>query len=202
MISRLTRSNAKKQIAFLLFLRDFIKDPIRIGAISESSIVLAKAMVNNLGIEPEDSVVEFGPGTGAFTKQIHKRTNRYLGIERHSGFTEILNRRFPDLNFVNGLAEDGFHHYQRTELPLPKVIICGLPLAIWPDELQDPIIETLDKLMTTGCTFRIYQYAHSFLFPPAIRFRQKMDDLLGPYHRSRVVLRNLPPAFILTWSRK
>ncbi|NIR52804.1 hypothetical protein GWO43_29695 [candidate division KSB1 bacterium] len=202
MITRLERTNFEKQIRFFIFLKDFIKDPVRIGAISESSAVLANAMINNLMIDSGDSVVELGPGTGVFTRQIRKKTNVYLGIERNPRFTQILKRRFPSLNFVNGLAEDGFEHHKETGLPPPKAIVCGLPLAIWPNDLQDPIISVLDDLMKPGCIFRTFQYAHSFILPPAIRFRRKMNELFGPCHRSRVILRNLPPAFILTWCRE
>jgi phospholipid N-methyltransferase len=184
-----------------MFLRDFLKDPVSIGAISQSSNTLARAMISNLVIEPGDCVVELGPGTGVFTRQIREKTNAYLGIERNPRFTQLLDRRFPELNFVNGRAEDGLYHYEEIGLPPPKVIVCGLPLAIWSAELQDPIINVVDSLMTPGCIFRTFQYAHSFAFPLAIRFRSKMNVLCGRCRRSPLVLRNLPPAFILTWSR-
>lgn len=201
MISRLSRINLDRHLAFFLFLRDFLKDPVAIGAISESSKAMARAMMEDLKINFGDPVMEFGPGTGVFTKKIREKTNIYLGIERNLRFTQLLDRRFPDMKFVNGLAEDGFSHYKATGLPPPKVIICGLPLAIWVDELQDAIIENLENLMTPGCVFRTFQYAHSFAFPLAIRFRHKMNLLCGQYERSPIVLRNLPPAFILTWQR-
>ncbi len=111
--------NLQKSLPFFIFLRDFMKDPIRVGAISPSSSVLARAMINNIAIDPEDSVVELGPGTGAFTQQIREKTKVYLGIERNPRFTQILNRRFPDLNFVNGLAENGYHHHKDIGLPPP-----------------------------------------------------------------------------------
>jgi len=183
-------------------LKDFIKDPVGIGAISESSAALAREMIDDLPITPGDPVVELGPGTGVFTRQIHEKTGTYHGIERNPRFTRLLDQRFPDLTFVNGLAEDGFELYSGMGLPPPKVIVCGLPLAIWARDLQDCVIDEIDNLMTSGCIFRTFQYAHSFGFPLAIRFRRKMNALLGPCQRSRIVLRNLPPAFILTWFRE
>jgi len=193
--------NLQKSLPFFIFLRAFMKDPIRVGAISPSSNVLARAMINNIAIDPEDSVVELGPGTGAFTQQICEKTKVYLGIERNPRFTQILNRRFPDLNFVNGLAENGYHHHKEIGLPPPKLVVCSLPVTMWSNELQDPIIDVLDNLMNPGCILRSFQYVHSFVTPPAIRFRREMNMLLGPCQRSCVVLRNLPPAFILTWRR-
>ncbi len=201
MLTRLAKLDLRKQIYVLYFLRDFIKDPVGVGAISGSSEALARAMVDSLQIAPGDPVIELGPGTGAFTEQIRMKTNVYLGIERSPRFTRILYKRFPDLRFVNGLAEDGFEHYSLMGLPPPKAIVSGLPLAIWSPELQDSVIAALDSLMTPGCTFRTFQYAHSFAFPLAIRFRREMNARFGPFQRSRIVLRNLPPAFILTWSR-
>ena len=201
MISRLLKTTIEKKETSFIFLKDFIKAPQKIGAIWQSSGAMARAIIADLMIGPEDAVVELGPGTGVFTRQIREKTRIYLGIEQNLTFTRILNRRFPDLNFINGLAEDGFHHYQELGFPSPRVIISGLPLAIWPGEQQDAVIEALDSLMEPGCIFRTFQYAHSYVFPPAIRFRRRMNALFGTHQRSPLVLRNLPPAFILTWRR-
>lgn len=201
MISRLLKTSLEKKTASFVFLKDFIKDPLKIGAIWESSDAMARAMIDDLAIGPEDAVMELGPGTGVFTRQIREKTKIYVGIEQSPEFTRILDRRFPDLNFINGLAEDGFDHYQELGFPPPKVIISGLPLAIWPNEQQDAIVKVLDNLMEPGCIFRTFLYVHSYVFSPAIRFRRKMNALCGPYYRSPIVLRNLPPAFILTWQR-
>ncbi len=201
MISRLQNINLKERISFPVFFRDFISAPVKIGAITQSSNVLAKAMIDNLALNPRATVIELGPGTGVLTEQIYEKTNNYLGIEQSPRFTQFLNRRFPELDFVNGLAEDGVYHYKNNGMSPPDVIICSLPLAGWSTETQDLILNTLDSLMQPGGIFRMFQYAHSYFFPGAIQFRRNMSALFGPHRRSSVVLWNLPPAFVLTWQR-
>jgi phosphatidylethanolamine/phosphatidyl-N-methylethanolamine N-methyltransferase len=194
-------ASAEKSVPFSLLVKDFLKDPANIGTISQSSSALAGAMTDNLCLQPTDVVVEFGPGTGAITAHIRRHTHNYLGIERNPRFTSMLQGRFPDLHFVNGLAENSSQHHLDLGLAPPKAIVCGLPLSLLPAQAQDSIIAALDPLMPSGCTFRAYQYAHSYLFPPAIRFRRKMNSFLGPAKPNRLVLRNLPPAYVLTWHR-
>ena len=184
-----------------LFMKDFVIDPIKIGAIFPSSTRLAKAMLNNLRIEEGDAVVELGPGTGAFTSMISKKTSVYLGIEQNFRFSKLLHQRFPELLFIHGLAEECHLHYPKVGFPLPKVIICGLPVSLWSEKMQESLLEVLEELMDQNCIFRMFQYAHSFIIPSAFRFRKKMKARFGPYTRSPVVLGNLPPAFILTWKR-
>ena len=191
-----------KKMIFFQFLKTFVQDPINIGAIFPSSNALAEAMIKNILIGPSDSILELGPGTGVFTQKILEKTNLYLGIERNPRFAKLLNKRFPELNIVNGLAEDGYDLYNETGLPSPRMIVCGLPLAIWSKQLQDQIIEVLDNLMEKGSVCRTFQYAHSFMVPPAVRFRNKMNNLFRPYQKSPVILQNFPPAFILTWHRR
>jgi len=67
-----------------VFLRQFITSPRSVGAILPSSAALAEAMVAPIDFAKGPTIVEFGPGTGAFTRTIAQRLRppgRYLGIE-------------------------------------------------------------------------------------------------------------------------
>ena len=54
----------------LLFARRWLKDPMKVGAVAPSSPVLARAMVKALDLEPGQTCLEIGPGTGAFTEHL------------------------------------------------------------------------------------------------------------------------------------
>jgi hypothetical protein len=56
-------------------------------------------------------------------------------------------------------------------------------------------------MMKPGTVFRTFQYLHSWPLPAAIRFRNKMNRRFGPCRISRPIMRNLPPALVLSWSR-
>lgn len=188
----------------MYFLKAFLNDPGAIGAISPSSQALARAMIDDLDIEPGDGVLELGPGTGAFTGEIRRilgGPNDYLGVERDAGFARVLRERFPDLNIVNGLAEDASQCYEDGRLRRPKAILCGLPLSIQRRETLDSIVAVADELMDAGSEFRTFFYLHALPLPAAIYFRQRMDAVFGERTSSRVVLRNLPPASVLAWRR-
>lgn len=185
------------------FLAGLMRNPMQIGAIAPSSEALALAIVGELDLSPGDLILELGPGTGSFTRQIARVLpdgGAYLGIERDASFVRFLRIEFPRLRFVNGSAEDLDELQNRTGGP-PRVIISGLPFATLGSEVSDNIIEALDRLMTPGSVFRTMQYIHAWPMPSATRFRRRMTSHFGDYHRSKAILYNLPPAFVLTWRR-
>ena len=54
----------------LAFMREFVKAPHVVAAIAPSSPRLAKKMIDGLDLRGAGVVVEFGPGTGTFTKAV------------------------------------------------------------------------------------------------------------------------------------
>ena len=69
--------------------------------------------------------------------------------------------------------------------------------------MQDGVIAALSEMLPAGSggQFRTFQYVHAYPLPTAVRFRRRMAAIFGPCQRSAVVVRNLPPAFVLSWSR-
>ena len=188
----------------LIFLKAFLRDPVGIGALAPSSRILAREMVRGLKLKDGETILELGPGTGSFTTQIHRiipGPEAYLGIEREPVFVKLLNRRFPDLHFATAPAEKIGAIYEQSGLTQVKVIISSLPFTGVKSSMHDIIIESIDPLMAPGCIFRTFQYVHTYRLPSAVRFRNKMRGISGRYHRSQVILRNFPPAFVLTWTR-
>ncbi len=54
-----------------LFLTlEFIKKPLVIGTITPSSKKLAKRVMERIDFSSAETIVEYGPGTGVFTKEI------------------------------------------------------------------------------------------------------------------------------------
>ena len=189
------------------FLAAFARNPKHVGAIAPSSDALAAAMVEDLQISANKTIVEFGPGTGSFTKAINKRfakqgcEGNYLGIERDEAFVRHLRRRFPDMNFVHGSAEKLPIYHQKSDLPPVGGVVSGLPFASLPITVQDSITSMLDDLLLPGTVFRTFQYVHAYPLPTAVRFRRRMQNLGLKMARRKVIWCNLPPAYVLTWTR-
>ncbi len=187
---------------FFKFLRAFLKNPGSVGAIVPSAPELARAMVAGLALRAGDTVLELGPGTGAFTEKIRAMLPpgaHYLGIEREQAFVELLEAQYPDLRFVNGSAERAFQIHAASGFGDVKVIVSSLPFATLNADVRNNIIADLEQFMTPRCIFRTFQYVHAFPLPAAVRFRNAMEVRFGACTRSRAVLPNVPPAYVLTW---
>ena len=188
------------------FLAAAVKSPGRVGAVAPSSRHLAAAMLRGIELDHGSTVIEFGPGTGPFTRAVRiamPTRSRYLGIERDEKFVKLLRDRHPDMPVVHGSAEDAARHVADAQLDPAtiKLILCGLPFASLPATVQRNVVNALDQLLPPGSHFRTFQYIHAYPLPTAARYRRMMAERFGPVTRSPVVLRNLPPAFVLSWSR-
>lgn len=186
------------------FFTRFLRHPMRVGAIAPSSRHLARAMVEGLEVGPGQAVVEFGPGTGSFTSAIRTRLPdpaHYLGIEQDGKFTKIVRQRFNDLRFAEDSAEQAPKLVREAGLGEVAAIICGLPFASLPPRVQDGVVAAIDALLGPGGEFRTFQYAHAWPLPTAARYRRRMTALLGPPDRRGPIWLNVPPAFVLTWTK-
>lgn len=185
------------------FLQAFLKNPGTVGSITPSSPELARRMVAGLRPDENNVVLELGVGTGAITKflqEIVPNDGSYLGIELDRSLVRSLKRNYPFLQIVRGNALEAFDIHSRSGLGKVGTIICCLPFVSMPNEIGDKILLEVDKFMQLGCTFRTFQYAHGYYFPSAIKLREFMRARYGKSRRSPLIVKNVPPAYTLTWS--
>jgi phosphatidylethanolamine/phosphatidyl-N-methylethanolamine N-methyltransferase len=187
------------------FLQAFLKNPAKVGSIAPSSPELAKKMIAGIKPDKDNIVLELGVGTGAITKFLQTVVpddRSYLGIELDGGLVKTLRRNMPDMHIVRGNALNAAAIHERSGLGHVRYIICCLPFVSLPNEVGDRILLQVDKFMQRGnCTFRTFQYAHGYYFPSAIKLREFMRDRYGKSRRGKLVVKNVPPAYTLTWSR-
>lgn len=184
------------------FLQAFLKNPLKVGSIAPSSPELAQKMVAGIRPTEERVVLELGVGTGAITKflqEVVPNRESYLGIELDKDLARLLKKNFPELKIVRGNACDTFSIYQRTGFGKVGYIICCLPFVSLPNDVGEKILGEVDKFMEKGCMFRTFQYAHGYYFPSAIKLREHMRDRYGKAKKSRLIVKNMPPAYTLTW---
>lgn len=188
----------------LSFLARFVRNPRSVGAVAPSSRFLADKMIAGIGFEPGVKIVEFGPGTGPFTRAILDRLprdGRYLGIERDPAFVRILREQLPGVDVVEDSVERVREIAgERDLLPIDHVV-SGLPFASLPGDLTTRILEVTLEALRPGGTFTTFQYVHSTPLPAARKFRDEMASLFGPVEERRTEVRNVPPAFVLTWRK-
>lgn len=187
----------------LQFLQAFLKNPLKVGAVAPSSPELAAEML--VGIKPDENniVLELGVGTGAITKylqQIIPNRQSYLGIELDTEMVKTLGQKYADLNIVCGNAAESYRIHQESGLGKVRYLVCCLPFVSLPKEVSESVLLEIEKFMDEGCELRIFQYAHGYYLPPAIKLREFLRNRYGKSKRSPLILKNVPPAFTLTWS--
>tara|TARA_B100000949_G_C14196605_1_gene414141 strand:+ start:74 stop:652 length:579 start_codon:yes stop_codon:yes gene_type:complete len=183
----------------LLFFYNFVRHPKSTGAVFPSSRRLAKKMIDGAGLETATSVVELGPGTGAFTGAIAERLEDpgiYLGIELREKFAAIVKDKFPQLLVVNDSAEKIVENLGKIDRQKADAIISGLPWAAFDADLQKRIMKSVTAALAPGGTFSTFTYLHARQLPAGKRFRALLDDNFSDVQTSKTVWLNLPPAFV------
>lgn len=187
----------------LQFLQAFLKNPSKVGAISPSSPELAAEMLHGIEPDADNVVLELGVGTGAVTKFLREllpSRDSYLGIEVDRELVRSLNRKFPDMNIQCGNAAEAYRIHKESGLGKVRYVCCCLPFVSLPKEVNESVLSEIEKFMHEGCELRIFQYAHGYFLPPAIKLREFLKERYGKSTRSPLVLKNVPPAYTLTWS--
>lgn len=186
------------------FFRAFMKEPARVGSVSPSSRALARAMIHGMALKSADTVVEIGPGTGAFTGLILKRigpATTFFALELDANYAESLRRRFPELMVYNDSAERLSEYLRQHGKTAAKYIISGLPWATFDSGLQQRIMSAVLTSLASHGTFTTFAYVHALWMPAARKFRRKLEANFSRIEVSPVVWKNLPPAFVYRCSR-
>ncbi len=181
------------------FLLHFLKDPKATGAIAPSSRYLAARMIEDMRLDQAKAVVEIGPGTGAFTGAIIDavpRDARVIAVELNAVFARQLAERFPRIDVINGSAEYVGKHLEERAVDAADAIVCSLPWAGFPLDLQQRLMKAIVDALRPGGRFATFAYLHATWLPKARRFRKLLEANFKTVTRSRGVWRNLPPAMV------
>lgn len=183
----------------LSFLRQFIRRPTRVGAIAPSSRWLARRMVESGDLPSADTVVELGPGTGSFTQAILDTiapSTTFFALEINEKFATSLSQRFADLTVFNDSAEKLPQYLADQGKTAVDCVLCGLPWASLPMEVQEGVMAAVVEALRPGGTFATFAYLHALCLPNARRFRRRLESVFSKVELSPVVWLNLPPAFV------
>jgi phospholipid N-methyltransferase len=198
----------------LSFVRQALKDIHHTGSVWPSSPQLAKVMTRALRLpRGPKRLLEVGPGTGPFTKQILgalRSGDEFHVVEINEAFCRHLERELlaPYRSRRSGAAVR-LHCCAIEDAPLEgrfDHIICGLPFNNFPPPLVRSILSRLLALLSADGELVYFEYAgvRALKAPfvnPHGRERLRRIDALGKSLRRKhsgrreFVLGNLPPAF-------
>jgi phospholipid N-methyltransferase len=186
------------QNAFI-FLGKFFTSPRTIGAIAPSGTALARQMVRLAEVESARTVLELGPGTGSFTKEIARHLSpdaAFIAIEADPHLAVLLRKKMPTVRTVAGSAEHIGRIMNSYHLSHADCIVSGLPWASFDSGLQDRILNAARDILRPGGTFTTFSYIHAQPLRQAKRFREKLHQTFATVEKSSVIWNNLPPAFV------
>lgn len=187
----------------LLFLREFLADPVTIGAVAPSGAQLAAQMVTSAAILPEHVVAEIGAGTGPMTAELLARhpDNPLVVLEPKPELAATLRQRFPTAHVVEAYAQALPQITQAWgHTPVDRVV-SSLPWAIWKQEMQEEILAGILEAMAPDGRMVTFTYWHAQPLPAARRFREFLQRHFARVERSPVAWKNLPPAFVFVCDR-
>jgi phosphatidylethanolamine/phosphatidyl-N-methylethanolamine N-methyltransferase len=188
----------------MLMASRFLRSPRTVGAVSASSRALAEAMVAGIPKDRPVTVVELGPGTGAFTGAIVERIapgSKFLAIDLEPTFVERIRRRWPAVDCVCASAEDLEKLVNERRMNPVDHVVSGLPFASIPVVVTRAILDGIEHTLRPGGSFTTFQYVHGYFMPPGRTFRREMSERMHAAPRRQLVLKNFPFAFTLTWTR-
>jgi phospholipid N-methyltransferase len=165
---------------FIKFVSEFLKHPKQVGAVAESSPFLARKMVRQIG--GATNIVEFGPGTGAVTKEILRhlpKDGKLTCFEINPSFCKQLKTiNDPRLKIINDDVKNCGRYVDNLDC-----IVSSLPLAAFDESEKEEVLALSGK----SRTYIQFQY-NPFLKSKLKRYFRDVKIKFVPL--------NIPPAFV------
>lgn len=193
------RPSSAGAVSKVFFLKQYLLAPLGIGSVTPSSRKLAQFMIKNMELQPGDTVVELGPGTGVFTRELlFQGVNpaNLILIEFNAQFVGFLKAEFPKVNILQGDAGELPQILKDFGRPTTNKIISGIPLRSMKPAQRDQIAKAMAGVLVPGGKLVQFSYFPAAPVPNAVA-----ADVGLAGHRAGLVLRNVPPAFVWQYSK-
>lgn len=179
-----------KRISFFI---QYLLNPRTVGAIAPSSKYLANMMINQFDLKNANVIVEYGPGTGAFTNEIIKKkgeqTILFL-VESNPKFYKLLKDKYnneKNIFIVNGTVEYIDKYLMEYNIPNVEYVFSGLPFSSLPKPVSEAILKLTKSVIGENGRFITFQYT---------RWKERFfNEFFEEVEVSRE-FRNFPPAYV------
>lgn len=173
-----------------IFIGQSLKNILNVGSFVPSSYRLAKRMAKDI---KGPIVLELGPGTGVFTKEILKRLPKdglLISIENNEAFVEYLHKKIKDDRFrlYTGDALHLREFLDQHGISRVNCIVSGLPLANFKTEAKEYILREIYDCLEDNGTYIQFQY----LLAAMNSIKKVFPTVAVSYE-----LFNIPPAFVM-----
>lgn len=181
------------------FIIEYIKHPRRIGAVAPSGRSLSEKMMKPIDFSSANVIVEYGSGTGSFTKELIARRNNdtlLLLIEQNEHFCCQLEKKYGGLEnvrIIHGNAENVGTYLKQYGCKKADYIVSGLPFTSLPKNVSDSILKATNEAIGSDGKFITFQYSLV-----KRRFFERYFCITD-YLRE---MKNLPPAYVLVMKNR
>ena len=170
----------------------FFKEAQTVGSFFPSTPILAAKIVKHIDFSSAKLIVEVGPGTGVFTKNILKKLSDdavFIAFELNEKFYLKLKNEINDPRFVliNGSAEDLQVYLNQNNYTRIDYIISSIPLSNFKGKKIVTLLHSFRDLIGEKGTFIQFQYS----FNQKRLFHKMFSNVLMDFTQF-----NIPPAFI------
>jgi len=174
---------------YWLFLKNFLRNPLRNASVIPSSNKASKAVLSELDWNKIKTIVELGPGNGTFTKQILAQCRpgtTLILIELEESYIKLLKNKFGDKVHVMHDSAHNIHPILES-LGLQKTDLIVSSLPFLPNPIRDQVNKAILRETESGAAFRFFTY-----MPPIMKLFYKGM----PLRKIAFVLENIPPMWI------
>ena len=150
-------------------------------------------MLKNINFESSKCIVEYGPGTGIFTKEIIRRKQKdtlFISFELNKDmFNRVKRLHSPEENIyiINDSAENMMSYLNQLGFTEVDYIISGLPFTVLPRKISLTILKNTFQILRNQGEFITFQYSLHYFYA--------LKDIF-PKVQLGIQFLNLPPAFI------
>jgi len=192
------------------FAAEALADFQSTAAIAPSSRYLARAMVKPLELERAKVAIELGPGTGSMTRKMLKALpadGRLIAFEINPRFVEYLRTNIADprLTVLECPAQQAKEALAGLDIEFADAALSSLGLSLFPDELCESIIGGVRQVLRPDAVLTQFQYVSRvrLLDGRAEYFdASKLIRRYFPAVERRLVVRNIPPAFVYACKKR
>ncbi len=181
----------------LLFLKRWLRHPLRLGAVLPSSPALTGLIARNVTLRPGGVVVELGAGTGCLTRMLLGAgisKDRLYVLELDPELCEFLHKNLPDVNVIQGDARDLPTLIPKKYVGKVSSVVSGMPMTAMPMAIQRQILKASFDVMDEDGEFLQYTYRPGFSPLKAKQFALSKQ-------RIGMAFRNLPPATVWRYQK-
>jgi len=180
-------------------LGEFVRKPMSVGAVAPSSRRLAELITDVAELGRASTVVEFGPGTGAFTEVILRKIQpgtTCFAIEANESFAAATRKRCPGVQVFHDSAVSVRAHLESRGHASCDCIVSGLPFASFTPAQQDAILAAVVDVLVPGGRFVTFAHLAGIVWPLARRFRHRLLEQFSDVASTHTIWRNIPPAYV------